>query len=97
MLMHSADVIVVDLSEVTSGTQWELERIDRLKEWRRAVFTAHEDKEARARNVLAEYDWGGPHVHLYDKLGDMHDQKAFRRAMLEALERHVNKPAPLAV
>lgn len=97
LLMHSADVIVVDLSEVTTGTQWELERIDRLKEWRRAVFTAHEDKEARARNVLADFNWGGPHVHLYDKLGDMHDQAAFRDAMLEALERHVNQTARLAM
>ena len=89
-MMHSSDVIVVDLSEVTSGTQWELERIDRLQEWRRAVFTAHEEREDRARDVLAEYDWGEPDLYLYDKLGDMHDQKAFRMAMLTAMERRVN-------
>ena len=90
LMMHSSDVIVVDLSEVTSGTQWELERIDRLQEWRRAVFTAHEEREDRARDVLAEYDWGEPDLYLYDKLGDMHDQKAFRMAMLTAMERRVN-------
>ena len=96
LLMHSADVIVVDLSEVTSGTQWELDRIDKLREWRRAVFTAKEDREDQARDVLASYDWGAPTLFLYDNLGDMHDQKAFRSAMLAAIETHVNAPDRLA-
>ena len=61
-----------------------------LQEWRRAVFTAYEEREDRARDVLAEYDWGEPDLYLYDKLGDMHDQKAFRMAMLTAMERRVN-------
>ena len=90
LMMHSADVIVVDLSEVTSGTQWELERMDRLQEWRRAVFTAKADRLANARQVLASFAWNNPHIYSYGKLGNMEDQQAFREAMLNAIDERVN-------
>ncbi len=93
LLMHASDVIVVDLSEVTSGTQWELERLDALGTWRDAVFIAHEDKEGAAAAALSEFEWEDPDLFLYDKLGDMHDQALFRSTMLDIITHSANARA----
>ena len=86
LLMGSADVIVVDLSNVTSGTEWELERLDRLDLFDRAVLTAHEDRMQEARDAALRFP-GSAHKHIftYDKLGDMAEREAFRTAMLETM------------
>jgi hypothetical protein len=43
LLMLSADVIIVDLSEVASGTEWELERLSELGLLARTVFVLRKD------------------------------------------------------
>ncbi|MEM8921829.1 MAG: hypothetical protein AAGB25_10675, partial [Pseudomonadota bacterium] len=55
LLMNSADVMVVDLSNVTQGTQWELERLDRLGFFERAVLTVRDDREAAARAAMSGF------------------------------------------
>ncbi len=86
LLMGSADVIVVDLSNVTSGTEWELERLDRLDLFDRAVLTAHEDRMQAARDAAARFPGSArKHIYPYDKLGDMADREAFRTEMLETM------------
>ncbi len=49
-LMESADIIIVDLSDVTEGTEWELDRIVELGLLDRTVFIVRED----AQDALAE-------------------------------------------
>lgn len=43
LLMRSADMIVVDLSDVTQGTEWELDRLVELDLLDRSVFIVRED------------------------------------------------------
>jgi hypothetical protein len=43
LLMRSADVIVVDLSDVASGTEWELDRLSELGLLQRTIFVARKD------------------------------------------------------
>lgn len=49
-LMESADVIVVDLSDVTEGTEWELDRLVEFALLDRTVFIVRKD----AQDALAE-------------------------------------------
>ncbi|MBI1340849.1 hypothetical protein GC169_11680 [bacterium] len=86
LLMNSSDVVVVDLSNVTSGTEWELERLDRLGLFGRAVLMAREDRVEAALAALNPFpETHGRALHVYDKLGDMHDRNAFRDDMLSAM------------
>ncbi len=99
LLMGSADIIVVDLSNVTSGTEWELERLDRLGMFEHAVFTAHQDRVLDARAAAERFPGAAlKHIHTYDQFGDMADRQAFRTAMLETMSRTLcdkaRRPAP---
>ncbi len=86
LLMGSADVIVVDLSNVTSGTEWELERLDRLELFDHAVLICHEDRRADARGAAVRFRGSAAkHIYTYDKFGDMAEREAFRTAMLETM------------
>jgi hypothetical protein len=53
LLMLSADAIVVDLSDVTEGTEWELDRLVELGLLDRTVFVVRQDAEG-ALAVAAE-------------------------------------------
>lgn len=86
LLMGSADIIVVDLSNVTTGTLWELERLDRLDMFEHAVFIAHEDRMADARSAAERFPGAAmKHIHSYNEVGDMADREAFRQAMLDTM------------
>lgn len=85
MLMKSADVIVLDLSNVTQGTEWEIETITELGLWDRVVRIA---LDARQDDALAADAPAGP-ILLYDASGSMVGRADFRSAMFEALARSV--------
>lgn len=86
LLMGSADVVVVDLSNVTSGTEWELERLDRLDLFDRAVLTAHEERMTEAREAVMRFPGAAnKHIFSYDKYGNVVERDAFRTAMLETM------------
>lgn len=86
LLMNSSDVIVADLSNVTSGTEWELERLDRLELFRRAVLLVREDRLDHAREALAAYPVAqARELFVYNSLGSLENRAGFREAMLEAI------------
>jgi hypothetical protein len=86
MLITSADVVVADLSNVTSGTQWELERLQALDLYSHAVLVARSDRAGEAEAVRAGYPGAaGRTLHLYRSGGDMQDQNAFRADILQAI------------
>ncbi len=85
MIMNSSDVIVVDLSNVTAGTEWELERLDATHMWQRSVFIAHEDTREKALASIQAYEWRKDvQLFTYDRVGELgQDAKTqFREAML---------------
>jgi len=94
MQMASADVIVLDLSEVTQGTVWEIETIGRFGLWDRVVRVAADDRADTARDAAA----GAPEapLFLYDAFGGMVDRAAFRAEFFAALDRSVRARAAAA-
>src|SRR5690606_10662702 len=84
LLMDSCDAIVVDLSQVTAGTAWELDVIVEEGAAGRCVFVALwgrlEDAEAAlaARGIDAV-------VHHYAPDGELQRRRPFRAAMLQAM------------
>ena len=85
MIMNSSDVIVVDLSNVTAGTEWELKRLDDTDMWTRAIFIAHEETISKALLSIAPYSWSEKvRLYSYDSVGDFEglDKKQFREDML---------------
>jgi len=92
LLMDSCDAIVVDLSQVTAGTAWELDVIVEEGAAGRCVFVALwgrlEDAEAAlaARGIDAV-------VHHYAPDGELQRRRPFRAAMLQAMRITHGAPA----
>jgi hypothetical protein len=91
MLMHAADVIVVDVTEVASGTRWELETMLTERVSERVLFIAREDQAEAARTSLREHGFPGraDHIVLYKKSGALLDDRAFRAEMLACMRRRL--------
>lgn len=84
LLMDSADAIVVDLSQVSAGTEWELDIIQTQKLEARCVFVALWGKAQEASQHLRARAIDAPLFH-YAPDGEIQDRAAFRAAMLGAV------------
>lgn len=84
LLMDSSDAIVVDLSQVTAGTAWELDVIAAEGAERRCVFVALWGKLEEAEAALAARGIDAV-VHHYAPDGEIQRRPAFRAAMLAAM------------
>lgn len=84
LLMDSSDVIVVDLSQVSEGTAWELDVIRDENAGARCVFVSIWGRAAEAEAALRER--GFPHdCFYYAPDGEMQRRGQFRVAMLAAM------------
>lgn len=93
VLLRSADVIVLDLSNVTQGTAWEIETIGRLNLWSRVTCIAHADSVASATNLSDMFSANGatpfPNIFAYNSEGSITDRAAFREHLINALRASV--------
>jgi hypothetical protein len=82
LLMYSCHLIVVDLSWVKQGTEWELAKIDRRDLERKTVFIAKEDAAEYAREVIAKF-WPGteapPPLYVYLNSGKLLERESYAR------------------
>jgi hypothetical protein len=82
LLMYSCHLIVVDLSWVKQGTEWELAKIDRRDLERKTVFIAKEDAAEYAREVIAKF-WPGteapPPLYVYCNSGKLLERESYAR------------------
>lgn len=85
LLMHAADAIVIDVTEVSSGTAWELHNLRDEAVADRAVFIARSDQETHARAACAANGFPEVTLHLYAANGRLADERAFRTAMRAAM------------
>lgn len=84
LLMDSADALVVDLSQVSEGTAWELDAIRDENASARCVFVALWDKREDAQAALTR--WGFANACFpYTQAGEMRQHAEFRAAMLAAM------------
>ena len=82
LLMFSSHVIVVDLSWVKPGTEWELEKINMRDLEDKTVFVVAEQNIEYARDVVARFwpaDEPPPELHVYRKSGKLLDRDAYER------------------
>ncbi len=86
LLLDSADVIVVDVSQVTAGTAWELETIRAENAAPRCVFISLWGKGEEAQAAMANFGFAASHCHFYAPDGHMLDRTLFRAAMLGAIK-----------
>ncbi len=84
LLMGSCDAIVVDLSQVSAGTAWELDVIRDEGAAKRCVFVALWGKLEEAQAALDARGIDAI-VHHYAPDGEMQRRPAFRAAMLGAM------------
>lgn len=93
--MHAVDVIVVDLTEVSAGTVWELQKIPAENVGERVVFTVREDRIDSAKDNLRLH--GFPQhvdaVQVYKRNGVFLDAPAFREALRAAMVRRLSPVA----
>jgi hypothetical protein len=89
MLMHSSEVILVDLSLVKQGTVWELNQLGARGLFDKCVFISNEGFEIEAVRSLQDHGHGYfgrnmPKVHVYGADGTPRDSAAFS-AKLESM------------
>ncbi|PZO52723.1 MAG: hypothetical protein DCF16_08560, partial [Alphaproteobacteria bacterium] len=92
LFMDSSDAIVVDLSQVTQGTAWELDVIATERAAPRCVFVALWGKLEEAEAALRERGISAV-VHHYAPDGEIQRRGVFRAAMLAAMRATHHVPA----
>ncbi len=80
LLMYSSHLIVVDLSWVKVGTEWELDKINSRDLEQKTVFVVGEDAADYAREVVEKFwpaEEAPPVLHVYKRSGKLLDDDAF--------------------
>ena len=88
MLMHSCDVVIVDLSLVKAGTAWEINELHKRDLRARCMFVVSEDNQAEMGEVLAQHfsQHGAPLVYVYQRNGRLLDKQHFSAELKHRLE-----------
>jgi hypothetical protein len=79
MLMHSCEIIVIDLSKVKEGTAWELNQLHDKGILGKCMFVVGEQNVRDVEPVLQRYFPGDtrPTVYVYSDKGTLTDEPAF--------------------
>ena len=79
MLMHSCEIVGVDLSKVKEGTAWELDELRRRVLIDKCIFVAHEDERAHVAEMLGRHfrPEDRPFVHFYGGDGRLTEHELF--------------------
>ncbi|HVZ98721.1 MAG TPA: hypothetical protein VG841_00235 [Caulobacterales bacterium] len=85
LLMDSADVVVMDLSDTGAGSEWELDRLKADGADARCVFVSLWGKAETAEQALRARGFAN-RLFAYAPDGEMQQRAAFRAAMLEAMK-----------
>ena len=98
LLMYSCHLIVVDMSWVKEGTEWELDKIDRRNLERKTVFVVSEDAAEYAREVIAKFwphEEAPPPLYVYHKSGRLLDREDYERDVARIIsESHLWEGVP---
>jgi hypothetical protein len=84
LLLDTSDIVLVDLSKVKHGTEWEIEEIVKRNIVDRCLFVVAQDWAESAREVMERYFGSaatGIAIYLYDHNGMPCDQSGFRRRL----------------
>lgn len=87
MLMHSSQIIVMDVSRVSTGSAWEIEQLGERGLLDRAVFIVQERYAAESLQGINNLLPPGftPKVHVFRETGEFLDPVAFKAALADIL------------
>jgi hypothetical protein len=96
LLLHSTDIVVMDISRVQEGSTWEIIRLFRRDALDRTIFIAHADYSEHARQALAKHLPSGasPQILLYTENGQFSQGDDFEHAMEQALSKSLAQAHP---
>ena len=92
VFMLSSDVILLDVTSIAGGAEWEIDTITRLGLWSRVVVIREADKaaspitNAAVAKAIGEYNCG---PHIYHVSGKLDDVDGFRSDVRTAIMRAV--------
>jgi len=84
LLVSTCDIIVIDMSSVTQGTEWEILHLQETDLFEKAVFITREDRIEEATAVMAEYNVPNSLI-TYDEFGDFSEPTVFKTAFIDIL------------
>ena len=86
--MHSSEVIVVDLSSVKSGTDWELQQLRARGLLRKCVFVVADSYGHTGATLLERYFEGHdlPRVYAYNAAGTPLEYGAFLSKLIATVD-----------
>jgi hypothetical protein len=82
LLMYSSELILVDMSLVKVGTEWELEKIDSRDLERKTIFIVSQDAAEYAREVMHRFwphEEAPPPLYVYTKRGKLLEPEAYQQ------------------
>lgn len=87
LLLNSCNLIVMDVSKVSTGSTWEIHQIARRSLAPRTVFIVQEEYLAESRRILDELVSAGPSptLHVFARDGRFRDAEAFRTDLKQKL------------
>jgi hypothetical protein len=93
MMMHSCEIIVVDLSRVKEGSAWELAELHRCRLLQKCIFVASEREKSELQQVLTlHFDPGPvPLVHVYRDNGKPVEWGVFDSYLTELIDAGLKK------
>ncbi len=96
LLLHSTDIIVMDISRVQDGSAWEIVRLFRRDALDRTIFIAHVDHTEHAQQALEKHLPAGasPPILLYGQTGQFMQAEQFEQAIEEALSKALSRTEP---
>jgi hypothetical protein len=94
LMMQSSDVIIMDVSLVSQGSSWELQRLGSAGLTEKTVFIAEAGHESEARAALRDRGFPSDRLYLYAPDGRiLSGQAGFADDIAAALERSVEAVA----
>jgi len=93
-LMHSCDIIVVDLTWVKAGTDWELLQLRSRGLMAKCLFVVADNERGSVKSTIDKHfhEIEPPEVHTYGPNGAMINREGFSAKFDTALERTFTPP-----
>jgi hypothetical protein len=102
LLIHSSDIIIMDVSRVSEGSSWEIHRLEDDALVRKCIFVVHQQHLPEGNERMAQLFPADarPELFVYDETGNFKDQARFGTTLENAVAAAAaswRKPGPHAL
>lgn len=89
MMLHSAEIVVMDITQIGAGSEWEIRLMEERGLIHNCVFISQNSKELDARHLLVLMGINPKRLHLYDERGIVENQSYFYDQLVAAIKHEV--------